>query len=241
MDNKKEWEELEKWNTQRIINEKEKSKFYFEEFNKNQNVDTLVKGLKISGNVIKTITLIIILIIVVISLILIKDFLSYLRGKVAIDVVPTIQNMYGINVKVISKNVNKEGDGIYRLQVKQDNIQFNAIKQGKALKEDFLDRIHKYYFENWNSTNKGKFKVKEVINNEIMEYDTYIEITNYEEIENVVNTMFEFENFCGVKYFRMWNIYVIIDGKKVFPYTNTTSTSEEVINYIKNIYNYNIT
>lgn len=237
MDNKKDWEELEKWNTQRIINEKEKSKFYFDEFSKSKNVDTFVKVLKISGNVLKMITFIIILIVLLILLILIKDFLSNLKGKISIDVVSTIQNMYGTKVKVISKNVNKEEDGIYRLQVKQENIQFNAIKQGSSLKEDFLDRIHKYYFENWNSTNKGKFKVKEEINNEIMEYDTYIEITNYGEIENVVNAIFEFEEFCEVKYFRMWNIYVIINGKNVFPYTNSISTRENVIEYIKNIYN----
>lgn len=103
MDNKKDWDELEKWNTQRIINEKEKSKFYFEEFNKNKKIDTFVKGLKIGGSGFKLITFVIILIVIFISAIFINMYLSNLRGKVTIDVVPTIQNMYNTKIKVISK------------------------------------------------------------------------------------------------------------------------------------------
>ena len=239
MDNKNDWDELEKWNTQRIINEKEKSKFYYEEFNRNEKVDTVVKGLKVTGGVFKLITFIVILIIVFISGVFVHMYLSNLRGKVTIDVVPTIQNMYSIKVKVISKNVDKEKDGIYRLQLKNNKeIQFTAIKEGNSLKEDYLDRTHLYYFNKWNSNNKEKFKINENINNEILEYDMYIEINSYEDIEDAVNIMFEFEEFCKEKFFRLWDIYLIKENKRIYPYQNNTITREEAINYSKEIYNY---
>lgn len=240
MDNKNDWEELEKWNTQRIIDEKEKSKFYFEEFNKNKKIDTFVKGLKISGSVMKLITFVIILIVVLIASTLINVYLSNLRGKVTIDVVSTIQNMYSTKVKVISKDVDKEDDGVYRLQVKENKeIQFTAIKDGNSLKEDFLDINHKYCFNKWNSVNKEKFKTNEIINNEILEYETYIEISSYEEIEGAVSAIFEFEEFCNEKYFRLWNIYLIKENRRIYPYPNNTIKSkEDAINYSKEIYNH---
>ena len=57
---KNDLEELEKWNTQRVINEKEKSKFYFENFNKNKRMEKFTKGLGIIGTIVKIIVHIII-------------------------------------------------------------------------------------------------------------------------------------------------------------------------------------
>lgn len=68
MDNKNEWDELEKWNTQRIINEKEKSKFYNEEFRKNKKIEKITKGLNITGIVLRIIGHIIVLIGIIIGL-----------------------------------------------------------------------------------------------------------------------------------------------------------------------------
>lgn len=68
MDNKKDWDELEKWNTQRIIDEKEKAKFYYEEFNRNKKIDKFTKGLNIIGMVLRIIAHIIVLIGIIIGL-----------------------------------------------------------------------------------------------------------------------------------------------------------------------------
>lgn len=72
MEDKKEWEELEKWNTQRIINEKENSKFYYEEFNKNKKIDKLSKKLNVVGLILRIITHII----VFIGLIIVMQFIT---------------------------------------------------------------------------------------------------------------------------------------------------------------------
>lgn len=130
--------------------------------------------------------------------------------------------------------MDKEKDGIYRLQVKNNReIQFTAIKAGNSLKEDFLDRTHQYYFNKWNSTSKEKFKIKESINNEILEYDTYIEINNYEEIKEAVNIIFEFKEFCNEKYLSLWHIYLIQENKRIYPLQSNEITREQAINYVK--------
>lgn len=69
MANKNEIEELEKWNTQRILNEKDKSKFYYEKFDKNKTIDRFSKVLKIIGIVLRIIGHIIVLIGIIIGLI----------------------------------------------------------------------------------------------------------------------------------------------------------------------------
>mgnify|MGYP003292858522 CR=1 FL=1 len=68
MDNKNDWDELEKWNTQRIIDEKEKSKFYNEEFRKNKKIENITKGLKITGIIIRVLVHIILLIAIIIGI-----------------------------------------------------------------------------------------------------------------------------------------------------------------------------
>ena len=76
MENKNDWDELEKWNTQRIIDEKEKSKFYFEEFRKNKRIDKFSKKLNITGWVFRIIAYIIISIAVFIGV-------QILAGRIA--------------------------------------------------------------------------------------------------------------------------------------------------------------
>ena len=68
MDNKNDWEELEKWNAQRIIEEKEKSKFYFGEFKRNKKIDKISKGLNITGIIFRIIVHSIILIAIIIGI-----------------------------------------------------------------------------------------------------------------------------------------------------------------------------
>lgn len=68
MVDKKEWDEIEKWNTQRIIGEKEKTKFYYEKFEKNKNIDKVTKSLKITGIILRIIAHIVLLIAIIIGI-----------------------------------------------------------------------------------------------------------------------------------------------------------------------------
>ena len=56
MDNKNDWEEIEKWNIERMEKDKEKFGSYVGDFNHDtKGVDRLVKGLNITGGVFKVI------------------------------------------------------------------------------------------------------------------------------------------------------------------------------------------
>lgn len=68
MNNKKDWDELEKWNIGRIQSEKEKSKFYFEEFNKNKKINNFAKGLNITGWIFRILAHIVVAIAIIIGL-----------------------------------------------------------------------------------------------------------------------------------------------------------------------------
>lgn len=235
MSNKNDWEELEKWNAQRIDNEKEKTGFYFEEFKRNKKIDVASRFTEL---ILKIVAFVVVIILLFILVEFLRIQFSNLRAKYTIDVVPTIQNMYGISINVISKNIDRNKDGTYKLQAKNNKeIIFTATKNGVSLNEDFLDRYHKYYFNKWDSSSKEKFSVKQNIDNEILEYKTYIEIDSSEEIEDAVNAIFEFESFCNEKYFRMWNIYIAKDDKVIYLYQGGTISKEEEINHAKEMYN----
>ena len=65
MDNKNDWEELEKWEAERIEKQKEKyGAYYNEKFTKSKGVDNLVKGLNIVGVMFKIIKYVLIAIII---------------------------------------------------------------------------------------------------------------------------------------------------------------------------------
>jgi len=68
MNNKNDLEELEKWNIQRVIEEKEKLKFYFEKFEKNKKIDKFSRRLKIIGITIRILVHIILLIAIIIGI-----------------------------------------------------------------------------------------------------------------------------------------------------------------------------
>ena len=76
MVDKNDLDELEKWNTQRIINEKEKAKFHYEEFTKNKKIDKFSKILKIAGIVLRIISHIIVLIGIIIGMIFLCSKIS---------------------------------------------------------------------------------------------------------------------------------------------------------------------
>lgn len=127
MSNKNDWEELEKWNAQRIDNEKEKTGFYFEEFKRNKKIDVASRFTEL---ILKIVAFVVVIILLFILVEFLRIQFSNLRAKYTIDVVPTIQNMYGISINVISKNIDRNKDGTYKLQAKNNKeIIFTATKE----------------------------------------------------------------------------------------------------------------
>ena len=241
MGNKEDWEELEKWNENRIQQERKKYKIDYDKINKRKEkkkVEHVVKGLKITGNFLKAIIIIVIIIgIYKVSIISYVNFKN-MRRNVDFSVIESIENMYNVKTKIVSQDiVDEKGNGVYKLELEDNSeIKFTAIQEARKGKEDFLDNSHKYYFDKWNSPNKKYFIVNENTENEILDYSTYIEINNYEDLEKSTNMIIEFAEFCGSKFYPSWNIYLEKDNERIYPYSTTGMSKEDVIKKAKELY-----
>ena len=104
MGNKEDWEELEKWNENRIQQERKKYKIDYDKINKRKEkkkVEHVVKGLKITGNFLKAIIIIVIIIgIYKVSIISYVNFKN-MRRNVDFSVIESIENMYNVKTKIV--------------------------------------------------------------------------------------------------------------------------------------------
>lgn len=224
MDKKNDWEELEQWNELREEERKNRFGEYPEGFQKNKKIDRLAKSMDITIKVIRGIFF------AIIALALLAYILYMVDQKV--DVEGTIENLYKVKTEIVDKNLDKNGSGTYKLETKgKDNIRFTVIKQGTMLKDDFSDNCQKYYFDLWDSPKKELFSVNETYNGEILNYETYIEVNNEDEIEKGVEALSDLTEFCGKQdFYQTWNIYLKIGEKRIYPYMQSGLSREEIVN-----------
>ena len=224
MDKKNDWEELEQWNELREEERKNRFGEYPEGFQKNKKIDRLAKSMDITIKVIRGIFF------AIIALALLAYILYMVDQKV--DVEGTIENLYKVKTEIVDKNLDKNGSGTYKLETKgKDNIRFTVIKQGTMLKDDFSDNCQKYYFDLWNSPKKELFTVNENYDGEILNYETYIEVNNEDEIEKGVEALSDLTEFCGNQdFYQTWNIYLCVKGKRIYPYMQSGLSREEIVN-----------
>lgn len=241
MDNKSDWEKLEKWNANRIQLEKQKRGFYAEDSSikeQNKKVDNFIKVLKITGKISKTF-IIISFIIITLAIIIVFDLIfSNMNARTNVKPKKTIENMYNVKIELVSKDVDEKENGKYVFQVSDNNeIQFTAIRKFGNLSEDYSDNCHKYYFEKWESKEKKKFTINETINSNILDYDTYIRINSYEELENAMDIINNFVNYCGNNFNANWRIYLKKGDYTIYPYNQNGMSNEEATNNAKELWN----
>ena len=241
MNNKEDWEELEKWQERRKEEQMEKFRVDFSEIAKKREykgVNTIVKGMKIAGKTIK-IGEIITIIIVIASVLLIFDLIiSNINAKTNVKPEKTIENMYNTKIDLIYKDIDEKENGKYVFQVSDNNeIQFTAIRKFGSLSEDYSDNCHKYYFERWESKEKENFIIIENKTEDILDYDTYIEIDSYEELEKAMDIINNFVNYCGNNFSANWRIYLKKGNYIIYPYQQSGISKEDAINNAKELYN----
>lgn len=242
MSKKDDWKELEFWDESRKETEKEKYGYiqnYSENEQQRKKVDKVVQGMKVTGKTLKFVFFIIVAIIIGIVALLLYINISNMNFRKNIDVIQTMETMYQIEIDTVSKNVDEENNGTYYLQLKNNpEIKFIATKEKSVMKEDFLANCHKYYFEHWNSPNKKYFEIVEEEKNGFLNYETYIEIDNYDDIEPMVKIINEFMNFSSDMYSSCaWKIYLKKDDYTIYPYQHSGMTNEEAIDNAKKEYN----
>ena len=140
-----------------------------------------------------------------------------IENKLHVDPVETISLMYNKNVKVVSRDIDEDKNGTYILTTKEnEEIRFYAVVNWNSLTQDYSDRCQKYYYEKWQNDNKNLINVSEYINdNKILEYEQYIKIDKYEQIEEAVSLLCEFKEFAGKDFFPDWNIYLIVNNQEL--------------------------
>lgn len=255
MGSKEEWEEIEK-----AIEEsnKEKNKKYkgiditkiTEEVKNDTQTKNIKKGLKITKIIL------VIIAIIIFAFILFKIFtqisivLSNMESAHNVNVKKTMEFEFEAKLKLISKDVDRYGNGEYYFQVKKvPEIQAKAIKEyGKIKRHDLFENFTKYLFDNWNSSEKEKFNVNESRDNDnMLNYQLYIEIHNEEELEEATETIISFLNYAHAwnekeKLVNSWrendNQYILQvgsyifltteNGEKIIPYNTRFQTAEEV-------------
>lgn len=240
MDNKNDWEELEKWEQNRIENDKSKYGVEYKKIERksqNKKIDSLVRKLKIIENFAKVITIIISCVGFLALLIYTYFQFANLKERTDVEVKKTIENNYNVKIKIISKDVDEKENGTYRLELRDNTeIKFTAIKNYGSLTEDYLDNCQKYYFDKWISLSKQQFIINENINNGILEFETYIEINTSAELEKGMNAINEFVDYCGKNFCASWNIYLKKGEHRIYPYQQSEMTAEEATNNAKELY-----
>ena len=81
------------------------------------------------------------------------------------------------------------------------------------------------------SDKKELFTVKESYSDELLSYETYIEINNEEELKAGVDAINNLVEFCGNEnFYPTWNMYLSYEGHRIYPYEQSNVSNEEALN-----------
>lgn len=144
MNNKKDWEELEKWNESRLETQKEKFGIEYNKYNdintkeQRNKVNKVVKYLNVTGKTLKLFAIIIFTVAILLVLLNVYVNLSNFHERTNVSVVDTIENKYNVKIKIISQDLDEKENGIYKFELEENNeVHFTAIKNFGSLTEDF--------------------------------------------------------------------------------------------------------
>ena len=256
MDNKDEWKELEQWEENRKIENKEKFGLDFNKINmkkKEKRMNIFAKVLNTMGKTGLVVFTLISLILAFSVFMLINVNFSNIKTRANIDV-EIVLDKYHIKAKIIEKEIDEHENGKYIFELKNNKeIKFTVIKKWGALSEDFKANYQKCIFDSWNDDIKTNFKIKENIDeNGLLNYENFIEIQNEEELDRATEYLIAF-----LEYSEKWNkenkiveiqwqkdgqfivpieIYIKMQEKIIYPYNTMYQTADEIRNEVKRIY-----
>ncbi len=200
MENKSDWEEIEKWASDKKQKDIEKFGLDTDKIDiekQNKKMRTVAKVSNSAEKVGKFLVILSIsLFIFIVTTVLYSNVVNF---KESHDVsVESIMEQYNRKMKIISKEVDEKENGKYVFELKENkDIHFIAIKRYGHLKEDYVYRLQKYLFDNWESPSKESFYSEEKLDEDgILYYTMYIEINGYDDIDNAMSKVNEFLIYC---------------------------------------------
>lgn len=179
----------------------------------NAQADKIVKALLISY-------VIFLILLTIFGAYIYVAYLNNLKNRVDIDFITDLKKCYGVNAKIVSKDIDKSANGKYVLKSKEKNpIEFIVIKYFGSYRFDYFERTLKLEYENSSDDIKKTFKPHENYNeNGEFEYNLSAEASKLSDVDDIVHKYVQMRDNAGSRFGYNWDVNINIDGmtKKIW-------------------------
>lgn len=159
-------------------------------------------------------------------------YLNNIKNRVNIDFIADLKDCYGINAKVIEKDIDKSGNGKYVLKSKEKKpIEFIVIKEFGSYTFDYFDRTLKEEYEKSSDEIKKTFEPHEEYNvNGEFKYNLNSNASSLSDIDNIVHKYVQMRDNAGKHFGYDWNVNINFDGMTEKIWSMGSNEDEESIN-----------
>lgn len=158
-------------------------------------------------------------------------YLNNIKNRVNIDFIADLKDCYGINAKVIEKDIDKSGNGKYVLKSKEKKpIEFIVIKKFGSYTFDYFDRTLKEEYEKSSDEIKKTFEPHEEYNvNGEFKYNLNSNASSLSDIDNIVHKYVQMRDNAGKRFGYDWNVNINFDGMTEKIWSMGSNEDEESI------------
>ena len=158
-------------------------------------------------------------------------YLNNIKNRVNIDFIADLKDCYGINAKVIEKDIDKSGNGKYVLKSKEKKpIEFIVIKEFGSYTFDYFDRTLKEEYEKSSDEIKKTFEPHEEYNvNGGFKYNLNSNASSLSDIDNIVHKYVQMRDNAGKHFGYNWNVNINFDGMTEKIWSMGSNEDEESI------------
>ena len=159
-------------------------------------------------------------------------YLNNIKNRVNIDFIADLKDCYGINAKVIEKDIDKSENGKYVLKSKEKKpIEFIVIKEFGSYTFDYFDRTLKEEYEKSSDEIKKTFEPHEEYNvNGEFKYNLNSNASSLSDIDNIVHKYVQMRDNAGKHFGYDWNVNINFDGMTEKIWSMGSNEDEESIN-----------
>ena len=158
-------------------------------------------------------------------------YLNNIKNRVNIDFIADLKDCYGINAKVIEKDIDKSENGKYVLKSKEKKpIEFIVIKKFGSYTFDYFDRTLKEEYEKSSDEIKKTFEPHEKYNvNGEFKYNLNANASSLSDIDKIVHKYIQMRDNAGKHFGYNWNVNINFDGMTEKIWSMGSNEDEESI------------
>lgn len=209
-------------------------------FDIRENWDGRIKKLDKIGRIFKNILFIAIIIMLISSI-----YITH-KNKVTRESIIMMRTYTNKETEIIKSDIGWSGDGFYVYRITENpDIEIHALREGNVLKSDVVSRVHKFFFEKWEDSEKNKFIVVENYEdckynlknkeNWLLKYQTYIEVNSYEQMIEATESIIRFEEYMKNPNLIVEN-YIKIGENLILPHNSYPQSDENIRENAKKLY-----